>query len=290
VSGLPGDDHVHTEWSWDADEGAMDATCARAAQLRLPSVAFTEHADLTPWVVRPGDAVPEVLRRWLRPDGRIAPRALDVEGYLACVQGCRERYPGLRIRSGVELSEPHWHPGETAALLAGGRFDRVLGSVHSVGGQAQPRLVDHAMRDTAAADVLRSYLAEAAVMAASDAPFQVLAHIDYPVRHWPVDEPFRPVDFTDEFRAVLEVLAAGGRALEINTRVPLAPELVRWWADAGGDAVSFGSDAHRPRDLAHRFADAARVARDCGFRPGVDVGALWSRSTRSVPGAGRSTT
>ena len=256
----------------------MEATCARAAQLRLPSVAFTEHADLTPWVVRADDPMSDVLRRWLRPDGRIAPRALDVEGYLDCVRRCRERYPGLRVLSGVELSEPHWHPEQTAALLAGGRFDRVLGSVHSVGGPDEPRLVDHAMRDGTAADVVRDYLAEARRMVASDAPFAVLAHIDYPVRHWPADAaPFRPVDFEDEFRDVLTVLAGSGRALEINTKVPLAPDLVRWWADAGGEAVSFGSDAHRPRDLAHGFADAAQTALDCGYRPGGDPGQLWSR-------------
>lgn len=255
----------------------MAATCARAARLRLPSVAFTEHADLTPWVVREGDPMSAVLRRWLRPDGRIAPRDLDVEGYLACVQHCRDRYPGLRVLSGVELSEPHWHPERTAALLAGGRFERVLGSVHSVGGRDEPRLVDHAMRARPAADVLRDYLAEARRMVASDAPFAVLAHIDYPVRHWPASgPPFRPADFEDEFREVLTVLAASGRALEINTRVPLAPELVRWWGDAGGGAVSFGSDAHRPRDLAKGFADAAEMALSCGYQPGADPTDLWS--------------
>jgi histidinol-phosphatase (PHP family) len=260
----------------------MDATCARAAQLRLPSVAFTEHADLTPWVVRPSDAMSEVLRRWLRPDGRVAPRALDVDGYLDCLQRCRERYPGLRVLSGVELSEPHWHPEQTAALLSGGRFDRVLGSVHSVGGPDEPRLVDLAMSDRPAADVVRDYLAEARRMAASDAPFAVLAHVDYPVRYWPVAaDPFRAKDFEDEFRAVLTVLAASGRALEINTKVPLAPELVQWWADAGGDAVSFGSDAHRPGALAHGFADAADVALSCGFRPAGDPTELWSRPESS---------
>jgi histidinol-phosphatase (PHP family) len=261
----------------------MDATCARAAQLRLPSVAFTEHADLTPWVVRPSDAMSEVLRRWLRPDGRVAPRALDVDGYLDCLQRCRERYPGLRVLSGVELSEPHWHPEKTAALLSGGRFDRVLGSVHSVGGPDEPRLVDLAMSDRPAADVVRDYLAEARRMAASDAPFAVLAHVDYPVRYWPVAAgPFRPKDFEDEFRAVLTVLAASGRALEINTKVPLAPELVQWWADARGDAVSFGSDAHQPGVLAHGFEAAAEVALDAGFRPGDDPAQLWSRH-RGIP-------
>jgi histidinol-phosphatase (PHP family) len=275
---MPGDNHVHTEWSWDAVHGAMEATCKRAARLRLPSVAFTEHADLTPWVVRAEDPMSDVLRRWLRPDGRIAPRDLDVEGYLACVQHCRERYPGLRVLTGVELSEPHWHPEQTAALLDGGRFQRVLGSVHSVGGRDEPRLVDHAMRARPPAEVVREYLAEARAMAASDAPFEVLAHIDYPVRHWPASAgPFRPADFEDEFRDVLTVLVASGRALEINTRVPLAPDLVRWWGDAGGETVSFGSDAHRPRDLAHGFAAAAEMALSCGFRPGSDPADLWIR-------------
>lgn len=256
----------------------MDATCARAAQLRLPSVAFTEHADLTPWVVREQDPMSDVLRRWLRPDGRIAPRGFDVAGYLDCVRRCRERHPGLRVLTGVELSEPHWHPEQTAALLAEGGFQRVLGSVHSVGGPDEPRLVDHAMRTRPATEVVREYLAEARRMAASDAPFQVLAHIDYPVRHWPAAEgPFKPADFEDEFRDVLTVLAGSGRALEINTRVPLAPELVRWWADAGGDAVSFGSDAHRPADLANGFAAAVDVALRGGFRPGSDPVGLWSR-------------
>jgi hypothetical protein len=115
------------------------------------------------------------------------------------------------VLSGVELSEPHWHPEQTAALLHGGRFERVLGSVHSVGGRDEPRLVDHAMRAQPAADVVRDYLAEARRMVASDAPFAVLAHIDYPVRHWPAaDGPFRPADFEDEFRDVLTVLAGSG--------------------------------------------------------------------------------
>jgi histidinol-phosphatase (PHP family) len=282
VSGLPGDNHVHTEWSWDAAEGEMLASCARATQLRLPSIAFTEHVDLTPWIVRPDEEVSPELARWLRADGRIAPPTLDVAGYLSCVKDCRERFPGLRVLSGVEISEPHWHREEIAALLAQVRPDRVLGSVHSVGGPDSPRLVDHAMTERPAADVLRDYLAEARRMAASDAPFTVLAHIDYPVRYWPSDgAPFRPVDVEDEFRHTLTVLAGSGRALEINTRVPLAPELVAWWADAGGDAVSFGSDAHRPALVANGFAAAAEVAERCGFRPGEDPGELWSRRRRS---------
>ena len=46
---LPPDNHVHSEWSWDAAAGAMEATCARAVEIGLPSLSFTEHADFTNW-------------------------------------------------------------------------------------------------------------------------------------------------------------------------------------------------------------------------------------------------
>ena len=35
------DRHVHSEWSWDAAQGDMMATCARAVELGLPALAFT---------------------------------------------------------------------------------------------------------------------------------------------------------------------------------------------------------------------------------------------------------
>ena len=51
---LPPDGHVHTEWSWDAAAGSMERSCARAVALGLPSIAFTEHADFTGWLIAPG--------------------------------------------------------------------------------------------------------------------------------------------------------------------------------------------------------------------------------------------
>lgn len=48
---------------------------------------------------------------------------------------------------------------------------------------------------------------------------------------------------------MLRVLAGTGRALEVNTRLPLDALVVRWWHQEGGDAVSFGSDAHSPDRL-----------------------------------------
>ena len=46
---------------------------------------------------------------------------------------------------------------------------------------------------------------------------------------------------------MFRALAATGRALEVNTSSPLASvDQVRWFHEEGGEAVSFGSDAHAP--------------------------------------------
>ena len=276
---LPPDGHVHTEWSWDAAAGSMERSCARAAALGLPSIAFTEHADFTAWVVDPE------LRAWMRPedeawllpDGRFRPPPLDATAYLACVQRCRELFPGLRILSGTELGEPHWHGERVNAMLTAGTFDRVLGSVHTLE-LAGNRLVDFLFNRANPADLVTAYLAEVMRMVRSAAPFAVLAHIDYPLRHWPKEAgPFDPFLFEDEYRTVLAALAGSGRALEANSTVPLPPVIMRWWYESGGEALVFGSDAHDPPAVARRFAGLAAAAEAAGFHPGRHPHDFWRR-------------
>jgi histidinol-phosphatase (PHP family) len=279
---LPPDSHVHTEWSWDAVEGSMERTCARAVAMGLPAVAFTEHVDHTRWTVlfTDDDADSDHLRRLVSADGVLTPPPLDVGGYLDCVQRCRDRFPELRIVSGVELGDPHWHAAPVAAVLDAGRFELVLGSLHCL-------RVDDAFfeppvlfRRLTTADVMRGYLAEAAELIERCGSFSVLAHIDYPVRYWPRNaSPFDPAEFEDEFRHALRLLAESGRALEVSTRVPLHPEIVRWWREEGGAQVTFGSDAHDPLGLAAGFGVAATMVEAHGFRAGRHPYDVWTRGS-----------
>jgi len=258
----------------------MVDSCARAVQLGLGAIAFTEHADFDNRRIDEHQRalLGPHLRRHLRLDGVLAPPELDLAGYLDCLQGCRERFPRLRVLTGVELSEPHWHPERTADLLGSAQIDRALGSVHSLRSPDGDRPVELMFADRPPHDVLRDYLAEVLRLVESPAPFHILAHVDYAVRYWPAAAaPFRPADFEDELRGVLRALAASGRALEINTQVPLTPELIGWWAECGGGRVSFGSDAHRPGDVANGFAAAADAAADAGFRAGREPVDLWWR-------------
>ena len=259
----------------------MEQTCARAEAMGLPAIAFTEHADYTPWtILRSGPHADQHLNALATSEGTLTPPELDLSAYLACLQRCREQFSGLSIISGVELGEPHWHGSVVASLLSAGQFDRVLGSLHCLPlGQRFTGPPDLYLQRPAAW-VIREYLAEIARLIEGTDTFSVLAHIDYPLRYWPLEAGrFDPGAFEDEFRYALHVLADTDRALEINTSGPLHPEIVRWWHEEGGMVVTFGSDAHEPTGIARRFTDAAAMAEANGFQPGHHPYDYWRRAS-----------
>lgn len=274
----PGDHHVHSEWSWDAPRGDMVRSCRRAVELGLPSIAFTEHLDHTVWRVD-RDALAPDDHLWTVADGAglVRPPSLDIDGYFEALDECRTSFPHLRVLSGVELGEPHRHAASIRSLVAGRDFDRVLGSVHSLlgadGTYAEPPGL---FASVAPQQVLRDYLEEVVALVESAYDFQVLAHIDYPLRSWPSEA--RPPDLDDvedEVRQALRALASSGRALEVNTRLPANRRILGWWRDEGGRAVSIGSDAHAPEQVARGFEAAAQVARAYGFEPASRPHDLW---------------
>lgn len=278
---LPTDSHVHSEWSWDAPRASMERSCARAVELGVPAIAFTEHLDHTVWpVARDGPYADDHLTAVAAPDGLLTPPEFDAPGYLEAIERCRSRFPSLRILSGLEMGEPHWHAAACAKVLGAGSFDRVLGSLHCLPdgeGFAEPwGIYPH----RAAAEVVRQYLAEVARLVTESDMFSVLAHIDYPVRSWPHQQagPFDPAGFEEEFRNALRATAQAGRALEINTRIPLHSAVLAWWHEEGGEAVTFGSDAHLPSAVSHGFREAAHMAEASGFRPGKNPYDIWPRT------------
>ena len=250
----------------------MAAACQRAVAAGIPGIAFTEHLDFTDW--RPGDAIGDT---GVKPGWWDAIRPFDVGGYLASVTECRERFPQLRILTGVETGEPHLFAASAGAVLASAPFDRVLGSLHALAHEGRLVNVSTLLPSHPPAAVMRRYLTEVLAMVEGSSAFGILAHIDYPRRHWPASAgPYREADFEEEYRAVLRALARSGRVLEVNTFSPLpSPDLLRWWRQEGGSAVSFGSDAHVPGRVGDKFRLAVAVAEDAGFTRGADPLGFW---------------
>lgn len=252
----------------------MRDACRRAVTVGLPSVAFTEHVDHTRWAE--GD---RVAGAGLLLDYPAYTAPFDVPGYLACLERCRAEFPGLRVLSGVEAGEPHLFGASLAAVLAQGPFDRVLGSVHALAHDGALVQVETLFPVLPADEVARRYLRELVALLEGSDTIEVLAHLDYPRRSWPEQAgPYDETRYEPEYREVLRVLAAADRVLEVNTYSPPATvRLLRWWHEAGGGAVSFGSDAHVPERVGEHFRAAVDVVEAGGFRPGRDPYDFWRR-------------
>jgi len=281
---LPADAHVHSEWSWDAGSdpaspGSMDRTCERAVRIGLPALVFTEHLDFEDdWRVDDG-ALGEHAQKYVDEMGHVKLPPFDAEGYLEAIDRCRHEYPELRILTGVEFGQPHLWDARADALLSSGAIDRVNGSLHMLpfedGGRTEPTTL---YRHRPVDEVMWAYLEEIPRMVAGSDSFAVFTHIDYAVRSWPASivGPFDPRRFEEGFRTAMRAITDSGRALEMNTR-RLWPWIPQWWAEEGGRAVSFGSDAHAADTVAVNFPEAMAMVEYFGFRPGSRPEDFWTR-------------
>jgi histidinol-phosphatase (PHP family) len=263
----------------------MQPACARAVELGLPGLAFTEHVDFTEFSREDVEAHAGISEHPAPRPGLVGERPrvspLDVDGYLTDLARCRDEFPDLRILSGIEAGEPHLFPSSVAAVLSAGDFERVLGSLHGIVVDGTLTGIGRALfRNIEAHEVMRRYFTELLVLVGGSSVFNVLAHCDYPRRYWPTERvgAYDDSDFEEEYRAVFRTLASSGRALEINTRSPMVSVAqMRWWWDEGGEAVSFGSDAHQPFRVGEHFDVAVDVVEAAGFRPGRDRFDFWRR-------------
>ncbi|MGI8868068.1 MAG: PHP domain-containing protein [Mycobacteriales bacterium] len=282
---LPADTHVHSEYSWDTGgptsptaTGSMQRTCERAVKIGLPAVVFTDHLDLVGWQVDTRDLL-DYLTVLVGPDGTLVPPALDVDGYLECIERCRQEFPDLQILTGVEFGQPHRDRAAAAQLLDISELDRVNGSLHTLQVGEHRYEPPSLYRLWPADKVIWEYLAEVSRMIEGSDAFEVLTHIDYAVRYWPEDEigPFDPKRFEGSFRHAMRTLAHSERALEMNVGGPLRPWIPQWWSEEGGRAITFGSDAHQPHRLAGNFPEAVAMVEYVGFRPGRHPADFWTR-------------
>ncbi|MGY5765717.1 PHP domain-containing protein [Brachybacterium sp. DNPG3] len=297
-SDLPADSHVHSEFSWDTGgpgspaAGTMRAACERAVRIGLPALFFTEHLDLEPaWKADPADFAEDIAlyaaqgRTLMGEDGIVDVPSFDADGYFAAIDRCRAEFPDLRIGTGLEFGQPHLRLAAARELVDLDRFDRILGSLHTLpleepvrpgaDERAEPDLL---FRLLPADDVVRRYLAHVPALVAGDEPFEIVTHLDYALRYWPEAEvgPFDPLRFEEEIRGAMRAIADSGRALEMNTR-RLWPWMPGWWAESGGRRLSFGSDAHAPASVGHGFPEAMEMVEAFGFRPQRRPEDLWMR-------------
>jgi histidinol-phosphatase (PHP family) len=244
------DYHLHTADSADSDE-SMERVCARAVELGLSEICFTEHYDTDPFDVGYGH--------------------YDDARYERRLSAVRRQFAGrLVIRKGLEFDFQSRHTARLRERLAPYSFDFLLGSVHCVFGSMPRRAI--AERGYPPDEVYRAYFNELRALIATGLS-HCLAHLDY-VRKTCADilGAYYYGDYEQEMDDVIARLVAGGMGLEVNARnfdngQPLAPavDVLRMYHEAGGRLVTVGSDAHAACEVGRGLAAACHQLRAAGF-------------------------
>ena len=249
------DYHVHSEHSPDST-AELELICDAALAKDVREFCLTDHLD-------PGHPTcdqPPVFDRWL-----------------ADIAQCRQQYPALTIRTGLEIGDNSLVREGILQTLAGLPLDFRLLSLHLVDG-LDP--YDSAyFEGRTQEEAYRRYVEVKLESVLHFPDYDALAHLGYCGTFAPYPAARRALRWRhapDHIDMLLRSLAQNGKALEINTSglketdstIP-GWDILRRFAELGGDFVTLGSDAHAPEYLAYRFEDARRIALSAGLKWGV---------------------
>ena len=251
--------NLHTHSVWDDGQDTPEAMVRAAINAGLTSIGFSGHSPLP------------FPNRWTIAPGRLA-------DYRADVLRLKELYAGkIDVYCGLE-----W---DLLSAPPPTGFDYVIGSIHHIPTADFIINVDHSPEETerylgayfgknpdAAAE---AYFSQYAALAAVEA-VDIVGHFDLITKFDEQRGFFNPT--SPAYRAAaanaLETLVKADKLFEINTgaisrgfrKTPYpSPELLAAVRKLGG-RVTITSDAHSISGVVCSFGEAARLARDCGFR------------------------
>jgi len=248
--------HNHTRWS--DGRATLEEMIAGARAAGLAEFGISDH--YAPF-----------------PDGRTVDWALPpafLPEYVARVLAAKEaETSGLVIRLGIEIDFFPETIEATKTVLAQYPFDFLIGSVHFVKPGSHFFPIDfaasywEALSPDEVNTIWRRYWQAICALAESGV-CDFIGHLDLPKKFG-----FLPTtDLTDEVNAALDVIAAAGLAIEINTSgwqkpiaeaYPASPLLRS--AHELDIPLLINADAHLPIDAAADFPRARILARDAGY-------------------------
>lgn len=249
------DYHIHTRRCGHATGTAGEyVEAAKAAG--LTEIGFSEHLPM------PG-----------RDDRSLTMPAEELPVYVEEVLALREEHPEISIKLGIEADYFPGYEERLAGTLKIYPFDYVLGSVHFIGDWGfddSRNMKEWRRRDLG--EVFNAYY-ELVAKAVGSGLFDVLAHPDLVKKF-----AFLPAeDQSANHKMIAGALAKHGTAVEISSaglRKPIgeiypSASFLRELC-AAGVRFTFGSDAHRPREVGSAFPDLLQSLKECGG--GVLVG------------------
>lgn len=246
------DYHVHTNCSHDSSYTPIEQLDA-AAKSGVTEICFTDHVDFD------NPATAELM-----------PPA-DLSRLKAQLEGIAPIYKDVRIKIGAEVGlgdiescTKAWEHVKPHGL------DFIIGSVHVVKG-FDVYFPEYFIGKTKQAAYI-GYL-ETILNSIKHCDFMcVLGHYDFVTKYAPFSDRRMSLSISKElFEAIFKSLIERGRGIEINSSAwrdepAWGSDVLKLYAELGGEFVTTGSDAHRPSAVARRLDEAEKMAAQAGIK------------------------
>ena len=178
---------------------------------------------------------------------------------------------GVEVLYGIEFDFVPGRMEEVRAFLEKEKFDYTIGSIHYIGDLPfdDPDFKEEVK--SFGTDRLWEEYTDLLCRFAEEGTFNILAHADLPkVFGFRYSSPDR---LCTAMRPAFEICAKRGKMIELNTgglRKPVKEiypsKQLLLAAKEAGMRITFGSDAHKPCDIAADFDAALELAKSAGYR------------------------
>lgn len=246
------DYHVHTNCSHDGSYAPVEQLEA-AVRCGVTELCFTDHVDFD----NPAMA-------------QLMPPA-DLGKLKNKLEGITPIYKGVRVKIGAEVGLGNLASSAKAwEYIKPHDLDFIIGSVHVVKG-FDVYFPEYFIGKTKQSAYI-GYL-ETILNCIKHCDFMcVLGHYDFVTKYAPFSDRRMSLSISKElFEAIFKSLIERGKGIEINTSAwrdepAWGNDVLKMYAELGGEFVTTGSDAHRPSAVARRLDEAEKMAVCAGIK------------------------
>jgi histidinol-phosphatase (PHP family) len=234
------DYHTHSKFSFDGTDSLADMLAA-AVRAGLDELCVTDHCDIG----RDEQFLPEERYEVFK---QVGPA-------------------GCKLLLGLELGEPINDLAKAGVSVDAAPYDFIIGSHHALRGEEDFYWLRFNSEDDFHRLMPRYF--EELRETAEWGRFDVLGHIDYPLRYTVRDGfevPSLLPRYESELRDLFKLFAEKGIGLEANVGNKLPdPAIYKLFRGCGGEIVTIGSDAHRVSAVGKNIKDGTDLVRAAGF-------------------------
>ena len=254
------DMHTHTHHSDDGSH-SMEAMAQAAYDKGLSAICFTDHVDLEhPF------------------ENTFIP--YNYSSFISELKNTRTAFEQKKTRdfeilTGVEIGLQPQSLKACSEFLQNKEYDFIIGSMHVIKGVD---MYTSAYRALGNSKLLTEYYFEELIQCLSEYnDFSVLGHLDVIRRYiHKKDADYSFESERDNLATALKLLIQKGKGIEVNTsglRYELSsstpgPKAISLYKELGGEIITLGSDAHRPKDVGFMFSESAEMLKEIGFKYG----------------------